>query len=654
MQEKSLTRISRLSSSDINSMQTFVLLSSTTLSFAIGLYVFFSVAQRSSSVTAQLSGSVETCDAEGEPILSPGIPDIKCFHCTCKSGMVQCVKQNCSKIEGCYVLQELRNDECCRKCKGCMKNGLYHESGTEWTEPNKPCKSLTCIAGVITESSIRCRTPCSNPVPPALGQCCPTCPNCRFKGKTISKETSIMPKHDPCTLCDCTSGKLACAKKACPVLNCPESQIVHSFEDCCPRCQGSGTYVDPPRQGACLLQGLKLHKSGTQFTLDDCTHCSCENSTVFCQRESCPILSCKREQQTTWPGQCCPQCIGSDNGLNIIETDQAKDKTQEVEKLNSCAHSDTIYKDGATWNTETCETCTCQAGKIKCLAMTCPAIRCPQHSILAIPEGECCPLCEERESKGVCRVFGGSHVRTFDGKLYAFVGSCKYQLASDCDGGTFNIRLKNTVVGNDVTIKRVSLRLGKIKVDLQQNKNSKVNDRIVDLPYRKQDKLEVKEFSGNIVVRSEIGIKVLWNYMGFVEVTIPKSYRKTVCGLCGGFDSITDNDLTTREGILVDDPATFAQSWTSGEDICLDTRNYGMRGCNPRKDQRLCSYIKGSAFEKCLNKINVTSYYEACLKDVCECPPNDLQCHCQSFSTYVRDCQRLGILLPRWRRSVGC
>lgn len=59
---------------------------------------------------------------------------------------------------------------------GCMYKGRYYESYTEWTEPHEPCKALRCEAGVITESAIKCYTPCDNPVAPDPGQCCPVCP----------------------------------------------------------------------------------------------------------------------------------------------------------------------------------------------------------------------------------------------------------------------------------------------------------------------------------------------------------------------------------------------------------------------------------------------------------------------------------------------
>ena len=69
---------------------------------------------------------------------------------------------------------------------------------------------------------------------------------------------------------------------------------------------------------------------------------------------------------------------------------------------------------------------------------------------------------------------------------------------------------------------------------------------------------------------------------------------------------------------------------------------------------RLCNYIKGPAFEKCNKKIVVNSYYDKCLKDMCECELDNLQCHCQSFTDYVRDCRKLGILMSGWKNSVGC
>lgn len=110
-------------------------------------------------------------------------------------------------------------------------------------------------------------------------------------------------------------------------------------------------------------------------------------------------------------------------------------------------------------------------GKVRCAMPMCPPLNlpCPPNSRLEHPEGQCCPRCVESEycnpkekkmypyiyiyvyhnyhyalvGDGVCTVFGDPHYRTFDGKFYSFKGACKYQLASDCTGHTFSIRVTN-------------------------------------------------------------------------------------------------------------------------------------------------------------------------------------------------------------------
>jgi len=62
---------------------------------------------------------------------------------------------------------------------------------------------------------------------------------------------------------------------------------------------------------------------------------------------------------------------------------------------------------------------------------------------------------------GVCTVFGDPHYRTFDGKFYSFQGSCKYQLAADCFGRTFSIRVTNDARGTRTSswTKTVSIKV---------------------------------------------------------------------------------------------------------------------------------------------------------------------------------------------------
>lgn len=154
---------------------------------------------------------------------------------------------------------------------------------------------------------------------------------CFVNGQKVTEERSVVLAEDPCVTCKCKSNRLTCAKQACPVLHCPLSKVVHDPRECCPRCKGmlstlsnlvlakkvilhlsfkifagNGKYMLPPR-GACIL-GNNYYDSGSKFHLDTCTRCSCSNSVISCAKETCPVLECPSEHQTTLPGRCCPQC----------------------------------------------------------------------------------------------------------------------------------------------------------------------------------------------------------------------------------------------------------------------------------------------------------------------------------------------------------
>lgn len=82
-------------------------------------------------------------------------------------------------------------------------------------------------------------------------------------------------------------------------------------------------------KGSCLL-GDGITKSGQKSRPDRCTECACNNSTVTCQRDTCPPLNCPVNMQSfASHGQCCPQCI------QVADTGD-----------NSCTQNGTVYKVG--------------------------------------------------------------------------------------------------------------------------------------------------------------------------------------------------------------------------------------------------------------------------------------------------------------------
>ena len=158
------------------------------------------------------------------------------------------------------------------------------------------------------------------------------------------------------------------------------------------------------------------------------------------------------------------------------------------------------------------------------------------------------------------------------------------------------------------------------------------------------------------------GVRLLWDGVSFLELTVPPKFRNKICGLCGNFNGDPRDDFFGRKGKDFRDGQHFGDSWRVG----------GMRACSilprdmPRSYEphctqswesrissvRYCNAINSTLFEKCRAKVDPKYYFNACKLDMCECPGD--QCHCEVLTAYARECERAGMMVHNWRESTGC
>ncbi|KAL0271994.1 UNVERIFIED_CONTAM: hypothetical protein PYX00_005138 [Menopon gallinae] len=539
------------------------------------------------------------------------------------------------------MLLEQKPGECCRECKGCFHDGVYHASDSEWRDQQDPCKVYHCKAGVVTISQEVCyESHCIHVLPRRPGRCCSTCKGCLFNGQLVPEGREVTTPDDPCLKCRCYDGELTCSKKACPVLQCPPSQTVHIPGECCPFCRGKRNLVELSK--GCIFR-TALYDSGTSNIIDQCTTCTCNNGTNICNRTTCPVLTCPEEEQVMTPRDCCPHCPPTEESRAI------------------CMVRGKTYEDGESWHLDSCMSCTCHRGSPRCAREMCPETNspCPANQKLVHENGECCPKCVE--SDGVCTVFGDPHYRTFDGKFFSFQGSCKYLLSEDCVGRSFSIRVTNDARSTKTSswTKTISIKIGSLKVNLGQKMRVKINGVRVKPPYKWENQLVIEKTNESVLVKTGIGIQVLWNGNSFLEISAPIKYKNRLCGLCGNFNSVTRDDLRTRGGNLTNDTNELGLSWrVGGKKACgrdHDRVNKASHcsGKNAKKQTHgKCNLIRKKVFDACQAKINPSTYIQSCAMDMCECP-NDM-CYCESLTAYAHECQRLGVSLGNWRDIVKC
>ncbi len=70
------------------------------------------------------------------------------------------------------------------------------------------------------------------------------------------------------------------------------------------------------------------------------------------------------------------------------------------------------------------------------------------------------------------------------------------------------------------------------------------------------------EHKNVVVTVSTLGLRVLWDGHSYVEVTLGRQHQNHVCGLCGNYNGVSNDELLPQFGSeLTDDIDEFAQSW---------------------------------------------------------------------------------------------
>uniref|UniRef100_A0A667FVQ8 BMP-binding endothelial regulator protein n=1 Tax=Lynx canadensis TaxID=61383 RepID=A0A667FVQ8_LYNCA len=364
-----------------------------------------------------LTGSVAKCENEGEVLQIPFITDNPCIMCVCLNKEVTCKREKCPVLSRDCALAIKQRGACCERCKGCTYEGSTYNSSFRWQSPAQPCVLRQCQEGVVTESEVRCVVHCKNPSK-HLGTCCPTCPGCVFEGVQYREGEEFQPEGNKCTRCSCVGGRTQCVREVCPILSCPQHLSHIPPGQCCPKCLGQRKVFDLPF-GSCLFRS-DVYDNGSSFLYDNCTACTCRDSTVVCKKKCSHPGGCIRGEET-----CCEECL-----LRVPPED-----------VKVCKFGNKVFRDGEMWSSVNCTICACVKGKTECRKKQCvPISSCPQGKILN--RKGCCPICTESleiswDGDSFVEVMAAPHLK---GKLCGLCGNYNGHKRDDLIGGDGNFK----------------------------------------------------------------------------------------------------------------------------------------------------------------------------------------------------------------------
>nr|XP_014342845.1 PREDICTED: SCO-spondin [Latimeria chalumnae] len=410
--------------------------------------------------------------------------------------------------------------------------------------------------------------------------------------------------------------------------NCPEDLVLDDSGQCiqasmCPCIQGESVY----QPGSTVQR--------------NCNKCTCENGLWNCTQNSCPeatycpqnlvyaFRSCLQTCDTLGQNHTCLElydgCVCPEGTVLLGDHCVPPSECPCLHNGKLYYHNDTIEKD--------CNTCVCKNRQW---------------------------LCSKSYCTGTCIATGDPHYITFDGKAYTFLGDCEYVLVRE-SSGLFTITIENVPCGtSSVTCtKSVIVGLGNTIIHMLRGKGVTVNGAAIKLPKTYNGNGLILERAGLfLILISRLGVTVLWDGGTRVYVKLDPKFQGRVGGLCGNFDGDTENEFTTRQGIVESTSDLFGNSWRVNQ-ACPEVQNEEFHPCteNPHRAtwaRRQCNVITQSLFASCHEEVPCQQFYDWCVFDACGCDSGgDCECLCTAIAAYAEECNRRGLYI-RWRTQDLC
>nr|XP_023969614.2 zonadhesin-like [Chrysemys picta bellii] len=322
-----------------------------------------------------------------------------------------------------------------------------------------------------------------------------------------------------------------------------------------------------------------------------------------------------------------------------------------------CSYAGGYYELGEEFFGPGCGSrCRCEGGnRTHCQAWQCrPTETCGLHNGLY----GCHPT-----ASAPCYVSGDPHYQTFDGRRLDFMGTCTYTLARPCGNYTgpwFSVEGKNEERGRGGVsyLRTVYVSLPGASLTLLKGQRTLINGTRVTLPARPTRDSSVARSGQYVAVETSFGLALRWDGNHYLEIRAPSSYSGLLCGLCGNYDGVPDNDNRTPDGWPAADGAALGNSWQTPNDEDPQCRPdvSDKPVCTPGDEiTASCERIRDpqGPFRDCHKLVPPTPYFENCLFDMCQYQ-GLLETLCAQLQAYTAACQAAGAPVHPWRGPQLC
>ncbi|CAI9601661.1 unnamed protein product [Staurois parvus] len=170
--------------------------------------------------------------------------------------------------------------------------------------------------------------------------------------------------------------------------------------------------------------------------------------------------------------------------------------------------------------------------------------------------------------------------------------------------------------------------------------------------------LTVKQSGRYVVLETDFHLAVSYDTDHTVDVKIPTTYFSKICGMCGNFNGILQDDYLMPNGQLAQNSIQLGDSWkVEYDDPLCNSIVPTPPPCPPERkelysDNQFCGLVtsKDGPFKACHSVINPDRFFDSCVFNLCALGAGSL---CKVLEAYADTCQRAGVKLA-WRNSTFC
>ena len=164
-----------------------------------------------------------------------------------------------------------------------------------------------------------------------------------------------------------------------------------------------------------------------------------------------------------------------------------------------------------------------------------------------------------------------------------------------------------------------------------------------------------------VTVETDSRVLISYDNAGAVHIKLPAAYAGKVCGMCGNFNSLDEDDNQRPDGTPAADATDLALSWQTGAHAAAPCDAVLVpHVCEPLEElsyasRPFCGGLLSTTgpFSRCLSVLGVESYYRSCVAGMCA-SHGDLRAMCRTMQSYAEICYDAGVAVPAWRNGTAC